>query len=225
MSEQKETEHPKKTDLTERERFESEIAAINLLQQLGVSFNVPLKRDEIASLTAKKSFLNKLLHRKNKTALPTDLDIKSREMPNPINPAEQINYVEAEVNIRPLYLATIDAIRAKRLELELKDPQLKERLDSNDPNDTYLLKYTKEICDVLAIATLNTDDVRANRKEIALWSEFYRTHLNNQRYMKLTSVIMMMMDASSFRASTRLILGLGTTAPHEANRVEKTSKA
>ena len=228
---------------TQREQFETEIAAINLLQQIGVSFNVPLKSEEIATLNAPKSVLKKIFHRKTKSAVPpvvklsdfhpkgfefisyprygADMKINMRKMPNPDNPAEQIDYYEAEISIRPLYLATIDTIRAKRLELQLRDPELKERLDSVDVNDTYLLRYTKEICEVLAIATLNVDDVRKYSKEIALWSEFYRTHLTNQRYMKLAQVVMMMMDAQSFRASTRLILGLGTTAPREASRVAK----
>ncbi|MBQ7143209.1 MAG: hypothetical protein IJR84_09180 [Bacteroidaceae bacterium] len=210
-----------KNEQTTREQFETELAAINLLQQVGVTFCVPLKREEIAAITAKKSFLSKMLRKRPKLVLPSEAKVNMRKMPNPENPAEQIDYYEAEISIRPLCLSTIDAIRAKRLELELKDPEVKEHFDSTDVNDTYLLRYTKEVCEVLAIATLNVDDVRKYHVEICQWAEFYRTHLTNQRYMKLVQVIMMMMDASSFRASTRLILGLGTTAPREANRVVK----
>lgn len=207
--------------LTEQERFNAEIAAINLLDQLGVSFSVPLRKEEIASIKAKNSFLNKILHRKSKSSLPQEIEVKSRKMPNPLNPQEEIEYYEAEISIRPLRLATIDAIRSVRLKLQLKDPQFITRLESTDPNDTYLQQYSKEILEAVAIATINEDDTRKYRTQIEQWVEFYRRHLTNQRYMKLAQVVMMMMDAPSFRASTRLILGLGTTAPREANRVEK----
>lgn len=215
-------EEKKNKDMTPQEKLELEISAINLLQQIGVSFNVPLRKEEIATLRAKNSLFNKLLRRTSKMALPPDLDIKTATIPNPNNPEEEIEYYEGIVSIRPLYLETIDAIRAKRLELDIKDPQFGEHLKIDDVNDTYLLKYTKEICEVLSIATINSADTRKHRREIELWSNFYRTHLTNQRYLKLTGVIMMMMDVQSFRNSTRLILGLGTTAPREANRVEKT---
>lgn len=210
--------------LTERERLDTEIAAINLLQQIGVSFNVPLLQGEIAALTAHKSPIYKLLHPSRKNAIPAEIKVNSRKIPNPINPEEEIDYYEGEISIRPLYLDTICTIRAKRLELELKDSEFKERLESTDINDTYLLRYVDEICEVLAVATLNIGDVRKHRKEVNQWAAFYRKHLTNQRYMKLVQVVMIMMDAQSFRASTRLILGLGTTAPREASRVANQSK-
>lgn len=206
---------------TEREQFETELAAINLLQQVGVSFSVPLKQEEIAVLRRKKSFLNKLLHPSHKKASTPEYEVKTRKIPNPTNPTEQIDYYEAEISIRPLYLETIDAIRAQRLKLDLQDSQLKQRMESSDPEDTYLLRYTKELCETVAIATVNTGDIRKHSSEIKRLAEFYHSHLTNARLLKLVSVIMMMQDVASFRASTRLILGLGTTAPSEANRVEK----
>lgn len=205
---------------TEREKFENEIAAINLLQQVGISFRVPLKQDEIRQYKRKNNFLNKIYILRKKSSIPRDFVVNSQKIPNPNNPTEAINYYDVEINIRPLYLETIDTLRKKRLELELKDQIFSENLNSEN-GGMYLLKYTREICDMLAIATVNTANERKYKKHIAEISKFYHSHLTNQRLLKLVGVIMMMMDANSFHVSTRLIMGLGTTIPREANRVEK----
>lgn len=205
--------------MTERERLDAEIAAINVLQQVGVSFKVPLLKNEINRYMKRNSLFGKVCSMFPGLNLPKGVDVIKTKMPDPSNPDEQIDYYEAEISIRPMYLATIDAIRARRLKIEIKDHEFKKHLNSNDPSDTYILQYTDEVCEALAIATLNSD---SNTKEIKSWAKFYKAHLTNQRFLKLTSVIVMLMDHASFRASTRLILGLGTTAPREASRVEKT---
>lgn len=206
--------------LTDEEKRAMEESAIDILLQFGVSFGVPLRKEEIASLQHKKSLLNKLLHRQPKIALPRELDIKTRKLPNPANPEETIDYYEAEVNIRPMCLATICAIRRIRLEIEQKDPKFKEKLESEDIYDWSIYDHMDMVLKALAIATLNTDDTRTYAKEIEEWMLFYRRHLVNQRLAKLVQVIMTLTDTKSFRISTRLILGLGTTAPREASRVE-----
>ena len=204
--------------LTERERFETELAAITMLQQVGTTFPVPLKKDDIAALNVPKSFLNKLFHPRRKNALPPELKVSKTQIPDPNNPQEMVEYYEAQVTIRPMCLSTIDALRAMRLRLELKDHEFGKHLDSEDVNDDYLLRYVGEVCDALAIATLDDDNPPTKLRR--QWAEFYRTHLTNQRYFKLAQIVKLMMDAPSFRASTRFILGLGTTTPREASRVE-----
>ena len=206
---------------TEQEKFENEIAAINLLQQIGVSFHIPLKKEEIRRYKTRNIFFNKYILKDKTKDIPRDFEIKTQKIPNPNNPTEEIEYFEVEINIRPLYLETIDTIRKKRLEIEIKDPLFKECLEKEGKDKAYLLKYTKEICEVLAIATINSADERKNRSKIKEIAKFYNSHLTNQRLLKLTSIVMMMMDIESFHVSTRLIMGIGTTAPHEANRVEK----
>lgn len=208
--------------LSEEEKAKLEETAVDILLQLGVSFGVPLRKEEIATLRHEKSFLYKLLHRKPKMALPPDLDIKTLKIPNPTNTEEQIDYYEAQVNIRPMCWATISAIRKIRLEIEQRDPKFREKLESEDIYDWSLYDHEEQILKALAIATLNTDDVRTYAKEIEVWKMFYHRHLTNQRLAKLVRVIMAMADTKSFQISTRLILGLGTTAPREADRVEKT---
>lgn len=197
-----------------------EESAIDVLLHSGVTFSVPLRKEEITSLTAQKSFLNKLLHRKPKTSLPPEIKVNKRRMPNPNNPQEEIDYYEAEVNVRPLYYATICAIRKIRLQIEKHDPNFAEKLATNDPHDTSIFDVP-ELMRAVAIATLNIDDTRKYADEIEQWVNFYSRHLTGFRYIKLVQVVMTMMDAQSFRNSTRLILGLGTTAPREASRVEK----
>lgn len=208
-------------ELSAQEKRDMEMAAITLLDQIGVSFNIPLRKEEIEFFTKKKSLFKKIFHRVENNPLPSGVKVNVRKMPNPDDPAQQIDYYEGGISIRPLRLATIDAMRYKRLELESKEPQLKEHLESTDANDIYLFNYTKEILEILAIATLNLDDFRGQAEEIEQWVNFYRRHLTNPRYSKLVQVVMMMMDAPSFRNSTRLMLGLGTTAPREASRVVK----
>ena len=197
-----------------------EESAIDVLLHSGVTFNVPLRKEEIATLTASNSLFNKLFHRKPKTALPPEIKVNRRRMPNPLNPQEEIDYYEAEVNIRPLYYATICAIRKIRLQLEKRDPNFEEKLNANNPQDTRIFDIP-DLMQAVAIATLNIDDTKKYASEIKQWVNFYNRHLTGFRYIKLVQVVMAMMDAQSFQNSTRLILGLGTTAPREANRVEK----
>lgn len=210
-----------KKNLSEEEKAQLEESAIDLLLQYGVSFGIPLLKEEIDALRPQKSLLNKLLHRKPKTGLPPELDIKSLKIPNPKNPEEQIDYYEAEVNIRPLRLATICAIRRIRLQIEQKDPKFRKKLETEDVYDWSVYDHEEQILTALALATINSDDMRKYAKEVECWRMFYHRHLTNPRYAKLVQVVMAMTDTKSFRISTRLILGLGTTAPREANRVEK----
>ena len=138
-------------ELSAQEKRDMEMAAITLLDQIGVSFNIPLRKEEIEFFTKKKSLFKKIFHRVEKNPLPSGVKVNVRKMPNPDDPAQQIDYYEGEISIRPLRLATIDAMRYKRLELESKEPQLKEHLESTDSNDIYLFNYTREILEILGL--------------------------------------------------------------------------
>lgn len=211
------------TETKEKYRdLQMEIAAINLLQQVGVSFNIPLREDETALLRRKNKFSYKLSHFWLKRSLPANLDVTKTEIPDYKNPSKMIEVYVADVHIYPLYLETIDAIRSKRLELELRDPLVKSKLESLEA-DEYLLKYTDELLEVIAIATINSADLRKHASEIAKWKRFYRKHLTNVRLLKLVGIIIAMQDTASFHNSIRLIMGVGTTAPSEASRIESQS--
>lgn len=214
-----------KRELSDAEKLQMELIAIDTLQQYGFTIRIPLREAEISTLRGKQTFLGRLLGRGKKAPLPSQIEPKMRMMPDPSNPDRQVEYWEGEVAIRPLYLATIDRLRAKRLELELKDPNIKDHLEQLDNADDYMLQYTAEMCYLLAIATLNVDDERKHHAELKQLAEFYRTHLTNSRLQKMVSVVMMMRDIKSFQISTRLILGMGSqTMPREASRVEKKSE-
>lgn len=214
----------KKKEYTDAEKLQMELLSLDVLQQYGVTIQIPLREPEISRLRARKSFLGKLIGRAKKTSLPGNLEPRKRYMPNPSNMDEKIEFWDVEVSIRPLYLATIDAIRSRRIEMELKDPAIKNKLETLDNTDDYMMRYTAEMCHILALATLNVDDERKYRKELQEWAEFYRQHLTNQRLIKLVSVVMMMKDVKSFQTSMRLILGMGSaTTPREAPRIETKS--
>lgn len=201
-----------------------EIAAINLLQQVGVTFNVPLRKEESAFLRRKHKIPYKLSHFRIKRSLPRDLGINKTEIPDPNNPGKIHEVLVADVRIYPLFLETIDAIRSKRLELELRDPLVKEKIMLVTQDD-YMLQYTDELMEVIAIATVNSADLRKHKREIERWKNFYKSHLTNARLKKLVMVIIAMQDTAAFQHSIRLMMGVGTTAPSEAKRIEKNNSA
>lgn len=218
-SKDKEAKAPVQPPMSPQERLETEMAAINLLQQVGVQFSMPLLGKEIERIKRRTGRFG-WFYRLFTPPLPNCISHKTSIVPSPENPDQKIEYWEAEVSIRPLTLATIDALRSIRIELQQKDTKFEEEFTSENTSP-HLLQYTHEICNALAIVTLGQDLSQAKSLQRKRISEFYRHHLTPMRLLKLSQIIFALMDARSFHASTRLILAAGTTMPNGANRVEQ----
>lgn len=200
---------------TERDRIITEKAAIDLLMNYGTTFKVQVTEKEAKSTN--NNWMKRLLVFR-KERMPKGIEVAERLIPDPIDPDKTRTIYEACIRIRPLYLITIDAIRAERLHLEMKDSKVSEILGKNS-NDNYLLKYTDEVVRMVVLAILNDGD--RDNKKIGEWCAFLKRRLNSNLLLKLSYVVISLMDTQSFTLSTKLIMGVSATTPTEANLVER----
>lgn len=207
---------------TDRERLEMELAAIETLQQVGVSVKIPLRRHDFIRRGWKTMFREKVQQKPNISLLPGDIDVVSSLLPDPKDPQKNIEVKVADVRIRPLFVDTIDSLRARFLQIALKEEDFNKLIEHHDNR---LLQYEDDMCDIMAIATVN-EGSKAKKSDIKEWSKFYKSHLTNARLFHLVHIITAMYDTGSFHASIRLVAEIGTTAPRSMERIENiTSKA
>jgi len=217
----KEEEDKKQTKLTSREALQIELDAINTLQQVGISVRIPLRRLDFVRRGLRTLFREKVSQKPNIHALPGDVEVITTSLPDPKAPQENVEVHTADVRIRPLFVDTIDMIRAKFLEVSLSENDILRLIEGNDE---CLLKYEDWMTEVLAMAVIN-DGPRAKKKDIAAWSGFFKSHLTNARLYHLTKIVVAMLDTASFIGSIRLVAGVGATAPRSTERIESKSKA
>lgn len=218
QEEKKEQQAPQ---LTAHEAFNIERDAINVIEQIGVSVKIPLRRHDFVRRGLFTLFRKKVSEKPNITALPGEMEVVKTQLPDPKDPQNTVEVYVADIHIRPLFSDTIDMIRLKFLDMALAEKDIMQLIEEKEG---CLLKYGPNMHEILAIATIN-DGPRAKKKDIEAWREFYRSHLTNTRTLHLTKIVIAMLDNPSFIASIRLIAGVGTTAPRSTNRIEKeTSK-
>ena len=218
MSQEEKKEEKKYTD---REKLDMELAAINILQQVGVSVKIPLRRRDFVRRGWYTLFREKVSQEPNIKALPGDVEVVKTQLPDPKDPTVTVDAHVADVRIRPLFVDTIDSIRAKFIAMSLKEENMARLIDKNDES---LLKYEDDMCEILAMATIN-EGANAKKGDIRKWAAFYRTHLTNSRLFHVVRIVIAMYDTASFLASIRLVAEVGTTAPRSTKRIEsETSK-
>ena len=219
----KEENKEQKTPLTTREARDIEANAINVIEQIGISVKIPLRRHDFVRRGLFTLFREKVSQNPNIKALPGEVEVVKTVLPDPKDPQNTVEAHVADVRIRPLFGDTIDMIRLKFLDMALDEKT--DIMELIDNNDGCLLRHAVTMREILALATIN-DGPRAKRRDIEAWRDFYASHLTNARLLHITKIIIAMVDNPSFITSIRLIAGVGTTAPRSTKRIEKeTSKA
>ncbi|MGV8135920.1 MAG: hypothetical protein AB2L20_11955 [Mangrovibacterium sp.] len=205
-------------ELTEDQKKEIEIKAIEALLQTGFEFEIPLK---IKPKNPSRLALVwcKILHRQwRDKRIPKDWDVSTTVTQN-LRTGEDVTIYVRNIVIPPLFLGTIDAIRKLRIGIEFDEKRVQEApiAESNR-----LYQYIPEMAEICAVATLNKGvstenerNIKTKTKELKL---FYLNHLTSSNLFKLANVVNQMSDPANFTASIRSIQE--TPSPTKPNLIE-----
>lgn len=211
----------KKTEFSKQEKLELEEKALQALLQCGARFNVPLKLQyKEAPFYVRwwnKWFRNFPIVWRNRT-IPKAWDVTVEDIPDLVDSTIVKTYMRHFV-LKPLYLGTIDMIRLKELEIEYSEESIQ---DDAIKKSQELMKHTRLMAEICAIALLNTSKVTDPfYKEVRELQEFLLDHLTCARLENLCGKIRQMMDPAGFTNSIRSILVIPQkTKPKNPNRVE-----
>lgn len=208
-------------ELTREQRLEIEENALQALLNMGCKFSVPLK---IYPVKPSKWFnLRKRLFPKctkvwHDKRIPKGWDVSIKEIPDVETERMKEVYMR-QLNVKPLYLGTIDRLRQMYIGIEYDEKTIQEQPIQESKR---LFKYIKQMADIAAVAIINDPTVAdKDSKAVKELSKFLMEHLTVARLQKLTAIISQMMNPSGFISSIRLIREVGTTKPTpEAERIE-----
>jgi hypothetical protein len=194
-------------ELTDVEKRDWEIKALEALLETGFNFSIPLK--------LKYKDVPNWIKWCNKHNIP----IKWRDKRLPMNwntellkKGDEISYVR-NIRINPLYLGTIDSIRKLYLAIDFDENKIQENPLKESKR---LFQYASVMADIAAIASMNTGtDFDKYNKEFQEYRKFYISHLTPDLLLNLVVIINQMCNPAGFIRSIRLILGSvnGATNP------------
>ena len=210
----------KASELTREERIEVEEKAIQVLLDLGVKFDVPLKitpgKPPKRILWWNKHFPNHIKIWRDKR-IPKDWDVSLDEIPD-TNQTKLVPVYMRHFWIKPLYLGTIDYIRRLYLRIEYDEATIQEQPIQESKK---LFKYIHTVAEIAAAAVINDPTILDPRnKQLQELKRFFIDHLNVARLQRLAGVISQMMNPGGFTSSIRSIKEIGTTKP-KADLIEK----
>ena len=213
-------EQKEEKELTKEQRLELEEKAIETLLQYGAKFSVPLKVSPKAApkwiLWWNKRFPGLAIAWRDKR-IPKNWIVEKDNVPNVFTGKADEVYMR-RFHIKPLYLGTIDMIRALELEINFNEDAIQ-----NNPTieSEKLLKYTNLMAKIVAVATLNVCDVAdPMNKKVSDLQKFFKNHLTTRRLQRLCMIIDQLKDRAGFTNSIRLILQVEATTIPKADRVE-----
>jgi hypothetical protein len=207
-------------ELTKEQKLELEEKAIETLLQYGAKFNVPLK---IYPKSAPKRIqwwnkhFPKLAIRWKDSRVDPNWNVDIETVTDISTGGNKDVYMRHFV-IRPLYLGTIDFIRALELEIKFDENAIQKEPVAQSEK---LFKYTKTMAKIVAVAILNVCDITdPYNDDVPDLQKFLYTHLTCARLQKLCMIIDQLKDRASFTNSIRLILQVEVMTTPKADRVE-----
>ena len=214
------SEESKKKELTREQKLAIEEKAIQALLDMGVKFSVPLKM-EIKTQPKRISWWNR--HFPNHQIIwhddriPKDWDVSIEDIPEADRQNMQTVYLR-RFYVKPLYLGTIDRIRAEYLNIEFDEEKIQVAPGAESKK---LFKYIPTMAKIAAMAVINdkrvTDPENEDVKEL---QEFFIEHLTVNTLSRLVSIISQMMNTVGFTNSIRSIVELPQPTKPKQNRVE-----
>jgi hypothetical protein len=201
-------------ELTDIEKRDLEIRALETLLENGYLFSVPLK--------LKYKDVPKWIKWLNKHNIPVkwrDKRLPEKWLTEVVKKGNEFSYTR-NIRINPLYLGTIDSIRKLYLTIDFDENKLQENPIKESKR---LFQYTSVMADIAAIASINTGEIEFDKynKEFREYRKFYISHLTPDLLLNLVVIINQMCNPAGFTRSIRLIMGSvnGATNP-KADLVE-----
>lgn len=202
-----------KKELTREQKIALEEKAVQALLDMGVKFSVPLDMD-IKEQPRWVSWWNKHFpkhpyHWRDKR-IPKDWDVSLDEIPSTDHQGMEKVY-QRHFYIKPLYLGTIDTIRALYLNIEFDEGKVKEAPAAENRR---LFKYIPLMAQIASVAVINNPSITdLTAPSVERLKDFFIHHLTVNFLKRLCDIIATAMNTVGFTNSIISITEISTTKP------------